>query len=190
MATNNSNNNTSYGLTINTSGSPASFTTQGIYNNLNQPYFKAFVSGSIPTVTGNGTVYTVVFESVEADNYNEYNPATGEWVPTHAGIYLISYSVSLSDITSLNTFATLTLTNTGAPTGYDSYYNPAAVSSPVFFPAGGTITFSNSVLEIIDPSGFVLTVTIVVVGEVTNNVGILGSTGGPLLTYFSAIKIA
>jgi hypothetical protein len=185
MATNNANNNTSYGLTINTTGSPTTFNTQGIYSNLNQPYFKAFLNTSVSNATGNGAIYTVVFDTILADPYNEYNTTTGAWVPTHTGVYLISYGVSLQDLTGIGTSAILSLTNAGTSTGYATYYNPATISSPT--DDVGSLT--NSVVEIINPSGFVLSVTIQVSGGIANAVGVFGSTGGPLSTYFSAIKI-
>lgn len=62
------------------------------------PAFSAGVSSPILDVTGDGTSYTIIFDSEVFDLGNNYNPATGVFTAPVAGIYQFSTYVSLLQI--------------------------------------------------------------------------------------------
>lgn len=58
--------------------------------------FSVKLSADINNVTGNGTDYTILFDSETYDYLNEYNPATGRFTASHTGKYALSCCVKLN----------------------------------------------------------------------------------------------
>lgn len=60
--------------------------------------FSAFVSGVLSNVTGDGTVYTPIFDNEIFDTGGEYNPATGVFTASRACKILFIGNVLCQDI--------------------------------------------------------------------------------------------
>lgn len=61
-----------------------------------QPFVSAYVSSQIPNVTGNGTQYTIVFDTEIADYTTNYNNTTGIFGVPLTGKYLINTTVKVA----------------------------------------------------------------------------------------------
>jgi hypothetical protein len=102
---------------------------QGNYTSPNKSMFQARPSANINNVTGNGTVYTVIFGAEVFDTQNEFNTSTGIFTATKAGKYQFSVGVTLSGMAGA-TFAQIRLVTTAR--SYDlGTVGSGAVSSAV-----------------------------------------------------------
>lgn len=66
--------------------------------------FLASVGSAVNDVTGDGTLYTVIFGSEIFDSGSNYNPSTGTFTAPVTGRYRLSTSVALTDCGSTFTF--------------------------------------------------------------------------------------
>ena len=65
------------------------------------PYVNAYVNSSVTNVTGDGTNYTVIFDTVTADeDPPDHDNTTGIFTAPISGNYLIIASVTLGNVTS------------------------------------------------------------------------------------------
>lgn len=86
----------------------ATIDSNGYYSNTNQPSFRAVVGTDIPSATGDGTQYTIIFDTVLFDTTSSYNNTTGVYTFPKTGKYLINatcmlYNVDLThEIANLN----------------------------------------------------------------------------------------
>lgn len=74
----------------------------GIITNSQQPSFNAYISVAVPNVTGNGSVYTVLYDTEKFDIGNNFNPATGMFTAPVTGKYIFSASGRLSGGNTFN----------------------------------------------------------------------------------------
>ena len=72
--------------------------------NATLPAFLAYASASKDTVTGDGTAYTVLFDTEVFDQANNYDPATGIFTAPVTGRYQFSMSALLNHIAAENTY--------------------------------------------------------------------------------------
>jgi len=79
-----------------------SVTTAGEHTLPLQPSFMAYTSGVIPNVTGDGTQYTIVFGTEAFDRGGDFDGTSTFTCPVD-GVYLLSASVAIEDITSAHT---------------------------------------------------------------------------------------
>ena len=72
--------------------------SEGKINNFSygSPFVSAYVSAQIPNVTGNGTQYTIVFDTEIADYSSNFDTTNGTFVAPLTGKYLITTTVKLS----------------------------------------------------------------------------------------------
>lgn len=72
------------------------------------PSFRAGTAGTA-NVTGDNTLYTIIFESEVYDTLNNYDPTTGVFTAPYAGVYLFSSYISVNNVDPANTrgFATI-----------------------------------------------------------------------------------
>jgi len=185
MATNNAANNASFGQIIFSNNQPAVFGQDGVYANGNQPSFNATISGEgIPNVTGDGTIYPIIFDQVIWNDGSEYDSTTGMWTPGLNSTYMVNYSVTLTGIDSSNLGMNLFFSDFDSginPNNLFQAYNPFNVS----FDGGFSIT-NSLIFRASGTSG--IQISIQVFG-VALNVGILSPSLQPYNTYFSAYRL-
>lgn len=75
----------------------------GRLTNTAQPAFSAYVSSTINNVTGDGTIYTIVFDTSLFDQGSNFNTGTGIFTAPVAGKYMFCANVTLSDIGAAHT---------------------------------------------------------------------------------------
>ena len=71
----------------------ATLDAANIQTNTAQPCFRAYLANAINDVTGNGTNYTVIFDTAEFDNSSSYDVATGLFTAPKTGRYLFNTSL-------------------------------------------------------------------------------------------------
>ena len=149
--------------------------TQGNYTSPNKSMFQARPSANILNVTGNGTVYSVVFGAEIFDTQNEFDTATGIFTAAKTGKYQFSVGISLSGMSGA-TYAQIRLVTSNR--NYDVAFAGAGVIS-----AGGACTFNGSALADMDAGD---------TAKITVEVGGLGADTADILqnnTYFSGCLI-
>jgi hypothetical protein len=77
---------------------------QGNYTSPNKSAFQARASANILNVTGNGTVYSVIFNTSIFDTQSEYSTSTGLFTAQKTGKYMFSSQLTLGGMTGA-TFA-------------------------------------------------------------------------------------
>jgi len=185
MATNNAANNASFGQIIFSNNQAAVFGQDGVYSNGNQPSFNATVSGEgVPNVTGDGTVYPIVFDQVMWNDGSEYDSGTGIWTPGLNFTYMVNYSVTLTGIDSSNLGMYLLFADVDSETNPNNLFqafNPFNVSFNGGFSITNSLIFRTS-------ATLGIKISIQVFG-VALNVGISSPSLEPYNTYFSAYRL-
>lgn len=113
----------------------------GNYTSPAKSAFSARPSGNINNVTGNGTVYTVVFGTTVFDVQSEFNPATGIFTAQKTGKYQLSCGITFNGAAGM-TYCQLRLVTSNRT--YDLFFGNAAAS--------GTMCINGSVLADMDAS--------------------------------------
>jgi len=113
-----------------TSSSTFKIDSSNRVTNTGQPAFYAKVSADINNVTGDGTVYNVIFDTDVQDNTSMYNHTTGVFTVPVTGFYMVSGTVGLKGlVSSTNTYAIMTiLDNTSSIAISSNQLNPVASS--------------------------------------------------------------
>jgi hypothetical protein len=104
----------------------------GGWQNLeNDSFVLARLGASISNVTGDGTVYQVVFPSPTKDIRNEYNTTTGTFTPDIPGIYHYGGCINFLNIGAGHTLGAIWITATTPPGLINRLYffNPAAIAT-------------------------------------------------------------
>jgi len=102
--------------------------------NLGRTTFIANTSTTHSNVTGDGTVYTVIFDTTTANEGSNYNTSTGIFTAPVAGNYLFNTTVELTGITSAMTYAQYAIAGTVTVyvNAYEcSYSGTLIVSAPL-----------------------------------------------------------
>jgi hypothetical protein len=60
--------------------------------------FSSYLTANIPNVTGDGTIYTVLFDTVQAQTGAAYNVATGIFTAPAAGYYVLSANLVIANV--------------------------------------------------------------------------------------------
>lgn len=117
--------NINYGyLHFNQSSNAINTTTQtpqvgryGILRSDQQPGFCAYASGNINNVTGDGTAYTVLFDTKVYDHGTNYATGTGLFTAPYTGVYLFSSNIYCTGMATGHTPIIIAIvTSTGTPT--------------------------------------------------------------------------
>jgi hypothetical protein len=101
--------------------------------------FSAYVAATIPNVTGDGTVYTIIYGSTINNVGGVFNVGNGRFTAPVTGNYLLSATVSVSGIGAGHTASVCLIVTTTA-----SYLFGAV--NPVPIVVGGQTVFNNSVI--------------------------------------------
>ncbi len=122
--------------TVNTSGAnPSSASvimrsnTVGQINYPLQPCFVAGLTAVIAAVTGDGTEYTIVYDTESVDQSNSFDPVTGTFTAPIAGNYLFTLNVALQGIVAANTAGLISITAGGG--GAFAEINPFNTASSI-----------------------------------------------------------
>lgn len=90
-------------------------TTAGEINYPLQPSFLAYVNPSVANVTGDGTTYTVIFNTEVFDQGSDYNNATGTFTAPVTGKYFFNLTVGSNGLTAAMNLGTCSFSiNAGA----------------------------------------------------------------------------
>lgn len=139
--------------------------------------FSAIRSTAVGPVTGNGTAYTVVFNSQEYDASAEYNNTTGIFTARRSGYYSFTSGVTVDMFSTANEGVLDFVTSNG--TYRLSTFNPTAARG-----ASTLITFSGSVNCFMD-AGDTAKVVLTLSGSTLSDYIFSSSR----VTYFSGIQI-
>jgi hypothetical protein len=97
--------------TMNTTTQTASISRPGITLSAHQPAFLAYVNTSITNVTGDGTVYTIIFDTEVLDQGTNFNLGTSVFTAPYTGLYQFNYQCRIVGGTTI-TAATMQLVTT------------------------------------------------------------------------------
>jgi hypothetical protein len=97
--------------TINTTTQTASISRPGITLSAHQPAFLAYVNTTVTNVTGDGTVYTIIFDTEVFDQNSDFNLGTSVFTAPYTGKYQFNYQCRIVGGTTI-TAATMQLVTT------------------------------------------------------------------------------
>lgn len=90
-----------------------------MYRASQQPAFRAALSTTPANVTGDGTAYTVIFDTKAGDQGSNYNNATGLFTCPVDGFYQFSTSVQISNLGAGHTSGYVQFTTTAGTSSYN-----------------------------------------------------------------------
>lgn len=152
----------------------------GIVSMPSQSASSAYRSANLANQTGDLTEVTVLFDAEDYDTRSEYDPATGIFKATKAGIYIVNAVVGLYNVAAANTVGNVSIW-INANKWWQAQYNPAAVMD-----AAGQVSMMSSVaLKLAANDEVKVTVQ---VGGALQVVGIMGATN--VHTEFQVTKIS
>lgn len=132
--------------------------------------FLAWVNASVGNVTGDGTPYTLIFNSEKFDKNGTYDPATGIATVRVAGLYMIDAAVTLGGLGAGHTSAVINIIHkdAGATTinVYESLLSPTALknaANQASFPIHGIIDCAagDTIIVQVTVSGSTKTVSVI-----------------------------
>ena len=132
------------------------------------PSFFAYRSSSVANVTGDGTPYVVLFNSVAYDTTSSYNTVTGLYTAPVTGNYFLMASIAFQGIINTITIANLYF-STSAPSTYTVISNDPFAAAPA-----GALTFSGSSIV-----SLTATQTVSVTFQCSNGTKVIDVNGSP-----------
>lgn len=113
-------------------------TTGGIRTMPLQPSFLAYKSANTANVTGDGTTYTIICDTVVFDQNANYNNGTGTFIAPVTGRYQFNVSIEISNVSASHTDCDFDLTTTNRQYRL-STTNPGAFGAVSFFSLSGSV---------------------------------------------------
>lgn len=150
--------------TINTTTQVPYVTDLGRYKSTLQPAFSASLSGNVVNATGDGTTYTIAFDTEQFDQGANFGSNT--FTAPIAGKYVFPYQISLANLGAAHTDALVTV----------SGVNTIRVNAFASASASGILTLSGCVFVSMAASA-TATMAITVSGG-TKTVTVVGNTSG------------
>lgn len=149
--------------------------SSGTWSSTTQPAFNAYLSTNQANVTGDGTNYTVIFDTEVFDQGSNYNNATGVFTAPVAGKY--QFNVTINFLAGAATGGFISLVTTGRT------YRLVAVKPSNVGTAGGDTELSGSALVSLAAND---TVSILVSASgTTKTVAVYGTATTTSVTHFS-----
>lgn len=124
-------------LTFSGTSQKINTTTTAIFAPESYPSFLAHKSANTTLATGDSTVVTVLFDTVDFDTLTNYTAGTGTFTAPAAGKYFFSASVSMSNLTSGHTSGQFYVAATSRTVELN-LYNPFAIASAGFAGMNGS----------------------------------------------------
>lgn len=152
--------------------------TTGIITYPTKPAFLGYVSSTISNVTGNNTLYTVIFDSEKFDYGADFNTTTGIFTAPVAGAYHFSWAIWLSQASAASTFNTRLVTTDDTIYGCQVDATAIDISGAVQLSGSCTIDMGASATAVIK---------VLCNGVGADTVDIAGSTD--LISYFSGYLV-
>ncbi len=151
----------------------------GIYTNTTQPAFFSYVSSTQSSVTGDGTLYNVIFDTTTKNVGASYDTTTGVFTAPVTGLYFFNTCITVTGLSTQTNFTILF--HTVAVDYFGANINPAGIN-------GGGVLAINSSLGPIPLSSSEAIVMQVSISGGAKTVNVFG-VGGPFFTYFSGYLI-
>lgn len=82
--------------------------SSGYFTNTSQPICFAYLNSSLTNVTGDGTSYTVLFDSTAKDQTSGYNASTGQFTAPVTGTYFYTVQLTLTGVQAANNACSMT----------------------------------------------------------------------------------
>lgn len=139
-----------------------------------QPAFLAYVNTTITNVTGNGTEYTIIFDTEVYDQGADFNLGTSTFTAPVTGKYLINFSCLVTGTTTCNA-ANMRIVTSNRTYNQSQHLSPGSTTA-----TAGTI----SVLADMDAAD-ICTFTVTTSGAGSDVGDVSGTTSGNLRTHVS-----
>ena len=132
-----------------------------------------YLVNAIINATGDGTNYTVLFDTVIYDPSSSYNTGNGRFTAPVTGNYLVTYTLNFSGITAAHTFGQMQVQdNTNTINYLGAFNNPFITAS-----GGGSVSWTASVVVPMTAANYLIITTSIDNGAKV--VGFNGSGGFP-----------
>jgi C1q domain-containing protein len=145
--------------------------------NANQPCVTAIVNANTTNNTGDGTSYTVIFNTVLFDQSSNFNTGTGTFTAPYTQKYLFTSAVRLNNLLAAHTSGNLQLISSG-----NSYFldqiNVGVVKDV------SSVAMLNGSAIVAMTAGDTATIVVNVSGS-TKTVGISGDNASPFISFVS-----
>jgi hypothetical protein len=164
---------------INVTTTNGSISRPGIIRNTSQPAFLAHTGGNKSNVTGDGTTYTILFDTVDQQQGGtNYASGTGIFTAPYTGWYIFQTSVFLSGLTVAHTQGIIEFNfNGSAITSWPLYSNFGAMKDATASELG----FGTSIVQYMSATDTVKIVLIISNG--TKVVTVSGGAGSPQTNF-------
>lgn len=145
--------------------------------------FSAYITTTVNGVSGNGTVYTIICDTKEWDNNNNYSTSTGTFTAPVAGKYLVHGQIAMTGLVSNNTTMQGMISVGGSnDTVFDVQKPNYDNSNNLFFSFSKVINITSASTSV--------NLTVSVSGNSSKNVNIVGTSYvGSKGTFFQAVLL-
>lgn len=145
-----------------------------------QPSFWAYLSSSDNNVTGDGSLYDIICDTVSYDNYSQYNSSTGVFTAAYPRMYEVSGVITVSGIGLLHSGVYFNLVTSGGTKRIFALVPSSAVLSGLY-----TASFSRQILFNTNETAYL---QVVVTGS-SKTVDVIGGTS-PYTVEFGATLVS